>query len=245
MSRRTFAGVSAAAAAVLIVTATSASAETVPTEQQLLSQCHKADYCKFTPSSLEEGVGSEHQVGSTTFNCGAKVHRSWTYSETTSQSTNAQISLSLSESLLETASISITETLGRTFEKSHTWSETYDQDMAPFTKVWVTRGTGLQIAEGDWELHFPSRFFGHYYWYDKGYQIKVEDPDRGFVSLHYKTLTDQEINQHCPGERPAPNRTTFSSTRSLKGFGSQNASITGWEHVRDRGVFQGDSHSSS
>lgn len=141
--------------------------------------------------------------------------------------------------------MSATATFGKTFEKSHTTSESISQTMTPFTVAWTTRAAGMQIIRGDWELHFPVRFFGHYIWYDKGYQSKIEDPNGGFVALHYRAMTDQEANQFCPGERPTPNRQPFSSTRYLQGDSSINTTINGWGYARDRGVSPGDGGSSS
>ncbi|MER5918195.1 hypothetical protein ABT124_50200 [Streptomyces sp. NPDC001982] len=234
------------AAGVLLGTAaTSASAATGPTEEQLLSQCAKADVCKFTATSLNQGVGPEHNVGPRIVNCGGTVQRSWSWSETIGQTTNASISATVASALWEPINVSATATFGKTFEKSHTTSETINQTMIPFTMASTTRAAGMQIIMGDWELHFPNRFFGHYIWYDKGYQSKVEDPNGGFVALHYRTMANQEINQYCPGERPPLNRATFASTRYLKGGSHQNTSLTGWNFQRDRGVHPGDGGSSS
>ncbi|MET8983215.1 hypothetical protein ABZX85_47365, partial [Streptomyces sp. NPDC004539] len=168
LRRATFTGMAVLAAGALLgVAATSASADTGPTDEQLLSQCRTADLCKFTPTRLDQGmVGPEHQVGPTVINCGGTVSRTWGWSETTGEQTQVNLSLSTTMQLLDILNGSASVAFGRTFEKSHTASETLTQKMEPFTQAWTTRATGLQVITGDWELHFPSRFFGHYYWYD-------------------------------------------------------------------------------
>ncbi|WP_157968582.1 hypothetical protein [Streptomyces geranii] len=234
----------AAAGALLGATATSASADSGPTEEQLLSQCGVADYCKFTPTSLSQGLGPEHQVGSKIVNCGGTVQRTWGWSETTSQTTNANISASLSSALWEPISVAASAAFGKTFSNTRTDSETYTQTMEPFTQAWTTRATGLQTITGDWELHFGYRFFGHYYWYDKGYQSKVENPDDGYIALHYNSMTDAEIRRHCPGAKP-PARGKFSYLRIIRNSPNQVGRLTGWTYVRDRGIHFSDGGSPS
>ncbi|MFE7277810.1 hypothetical protein [Streptomyces sp. NPDC057623] len=225
----------AASSALVATTATFATAaDTMPTEQELLSQCRTtADYCKFDAQSLDGGqVGKKHQVGATVYNCGGTVHRTWSWSETAGSSTNANISATLASALWEPISVSATAAFGKTFDRSHTTTVSVDYTMEPYHKAWVTRGTGYQTIEGDWELHFGKRYHGHYYWYDKGYQTKVEDPKGGWEAYNYVTMTDAEIQSHCNTTNPKGVKHN-SVTRYLRGVEKNESN--GWVYVRDRG----------
>ncbi|QFR01716.1 hypothetical protein F9278_42235 [Streptomyces phaeolivaceus] len=226
----------AASSALVATTATAASAaDTMPTEQELLSQCKTtADSCKFEATSLSRGfVGAKHQVGNTVYNCGGTVHRTWSWSETTGQSTNANISATLASALWEPISVSATATFGKTFDKSHTTTVSVDYTMEPYHKAWINRGTGYQIIQGDWELHFGKRYHGHYYWYDKNYESKIEDPEGGWESYNYVTMTDAEIKSHCNTTNPTGVKKN-SLTRYIKGSTELNEK-NGWNYARDRG----------
>ncbi|MET8983135.1 hypothetical protein ABZX85_46935 [Streptomyces sp. NPDC004539] len=206
-----------AAGALLAMATTSASAETVPTHEQLLSQCKKADVCKFTPTQLSTGmIGPEHQVGNTIINCGGTVDRTWSWSETTAEQEQVGLSLSTTAQLLDILNGAASINFSRNFDKSHTTSESITQHMTPFTMAWTTRATGEQVITGDWELHFPSRFYGHYIWYDKDFQVKLEDPSAGYVLLHYRNLTADEAQKDCPGEQSAE-LGNINQTRTLRG----------------------------
>ncbi|MET8981498.1 hypothetical protein ABZX85_38470, partial [Streptomyces sp. NPDC004539] len=68
------------------------------------------------------------------------------------------------------------------------------------------------------------------------------DPSRGYVLLHYRTLSNAEIEQHCPGEKPAANRTLFNSTSTYHGS-TEHLTPFNWLNVRDHGVSSGDTTS--
>ncbi|MFJ9627362.1 hypothetical protein ACIRU8_06620 [Streptomyces sp. NPDC101175] len=227
------AALTAASALVAASPATAGAADSVPTEQELLSQCGKADYCKFHTDSLTKGlVGEKHQVGGAAYNCGGTVHRTLTWSETTGATTNASITASLASALWEPISVSVSATLGKSVEEKHTTSVSVDYTMEPYTKFWITRGTGYQIIEGDWELHFGTKFHGHYYWYDNGYQTKVEDPDGGWEAYNYTPMTDAEVKSHCNTTSPK-GRGKTTVTHYLRGVeGNRNDQ---WEYVKNRG----------
>ncbi|MEU6381802.1 hypothetical protein [Streptomyces sp. NPDC046909] len=227
------AALTAASALVAGIPTTAGAADSLPTEEELLSQCGRADYCQFHAQSLTGGlVGEKHQVGGAAYNCGGTVHRKLTWSETTSATTNASISSTVAAGLWQSISVSASATFGKTLEKSHTTKVTVDFNMEPYSKMTITRGTGYQIIEGDWELHFGKRFHGHYYWYDNGYQTKVEDPDNGWEAYNYGPMTDAEVKSHC-NTTNTKGRTRTTVTHYLRGLESNRNDQ--WDYVRDRG----------
>ncbi|MET8983129.1 hypothetical protein ABZX85_46900 [Streptomyces sp. NPDC004539] len=244
-ARRTAAVLGAAlgvAGALLAATPVTANAaDPLPSEEDLLSHCNTADYCKYTAKALDSAIGPKHQVGNKVINCAGTVHRTWSWSETTSQTTNASISSTLASALWEPVSLAATASFGKSFEKSHTHTVTVDRTMEPFTMAYITRGTGYNIIYGDWELHFPNRFHGHYVWYDNGYQVKVENPDGGWEAYNYRPLSDAEVKQYCGNATPnGRGRTTL--TQYLKG-GSELNQRGGWVGGSRRGIAFGDSSS--
>lgn len=242
---RTRAVLSLATAAALVALApVTAHAETLPTDEQLLARCNQADFCKFTARSLGQGFyGDEHTVGPTVNNCGGTVTRTWGWSETTGQQTSANVSASVASALWEPISVSVSATFGKTFERNSTVSDSYTQTLTPFTKAWVTRRTGAAVITGDWELHFGSRYFGHYIWYDKNYSSKVGNPSYDEINLHFRTMTPAEIRQHCP-EAGSPNVTAFNAVRVVKAP-QRNSRVLQWPGASQKGPVSGDGSSSS
>jgi hypothetical protein len=178
-----------------------AQAATAPTFAELLNSCNKSsDYCGFHPQSYSTTIGPEHQVGDLGFNCTAVDQMAqFSWSDTTGQSDTVGIEISASAEFYQVYSVSVTATYSHTWEYSSTWTESPTLTIPAGQVGWITRGTELQNATGQWEFHYGKRWYGHYYWYINNYtQTGPVKDGRGFVSFQNRAMTPTEKTQHCP-----------------------------------------------
>jgi len=184
-----------------LLAAPSASAEDTPSTRQLLEACSWADLCEFHPQSYWTYTGPKHQVGSTAFNCGSQVnqHRiDW--SETTGTTNSVGVSVEVTAKYWNAFEISVESTYRHDWTTSHTDTESDTVNVPPGSKGWLERGTAKQQATGWYEIHFPSRYYGHYVWYVHDYQSSgfVGDrPDLGYVNQKDAPMTAGERAAHC------------------------------------------------
>lgn len=69
-----------------------------------------------------------------------------------------------------------------------------------YRKGWIERGTAKQQATGWYELHFGSRYYGHYIWYINNYQssgFNNDQPSTGFINFKDAEMTSGERSAHC------------------------------------------------
>lgn len=203
---RTRIGVLAAAlatmgGAVLAPTAAQAApAEETPTIRELLMKCDNGtDVCVFHPDGPPSiTMGPAHQVGSQTFNCTPDSQRSAVgWSDTTGETNSVGISMSAEYGFTEVFKVTIEASYEHTWSSSHTESGTTYIDVRPNEVGWVTREAQMQTVSGQYELHFPDRFYGHYYWYVP-FTATGPVPDAPSTKTqHTRAMTDQEQAQHC------------------------------------------------
>lgn len=174
-------------------------ADTPPTDQELLDECGNADVCTYTVKSTLRYPGPEHVVGDKVINCEPEtITRQITWTDTTTASTNINLSIGVGSALQEVINASFNASLGLNFEDSHTTSQTFNETLRPFSKAEIVRATPMMATVGDWELHFPSRFRGHFIWFDKDVLIETEDPSgSGLLVFRQRALTQAEINASC------------------------------------------------
>ncbi|MFF0087199.1 hypothetical protein ACFYR1_47265 [Streptomyces canus] len=198
---RAAAAVAALAFGASLLGAPQAMAQDTPSTGQLLGACSWADLCEFHPQSYWTYAGPSHQVGSVAFNCGSQVnqHRiDW--SDTTTTTHSVGVSVSAEMKFFEVFEAGVTASYGHSWQASHTDSEGETVNIPPGSKGWVERGAPKQQATGWYEIHFSSRYYGHYVWYVNNYQssgFNVDSPRSGTVNLKDTPMSQAERNQHC------------------------------------------------
>lgn len=184
-----------------LLAAPQASAEDTPSPRQLLDACSWADLCEFHPQSYSTYTGPNHQVGTTAFNCGSQTdqHRiDW--SDTTGTTNSLGVSVELTAKYWEAFEVSVETTYRHDWTVSHTDTESDTVNIPPGYKGWIERGTAEQQATGWYELHFSSRYYGHYIWYIDNYQssgFTSDRPDLGYVNLKDAPMSEGERAAHC------------------------------------------------
>lgn len=175
-------------------------AEDQPTIRELLDKCDNGtDSCVFHPDGAAEiSMGESHQVGDLAFNCTPDSQTTTVgWSDTTGESNSVGVSLTAEYGFSLVFKMSITATYGHTWESSHTESELTAVNVRPGEVGWVTREAQMQHVSGTYELHFPDRFYGHYYWYVP-FDATGPMPDAPSTKTqHTRAMTDQERADHC------------------------------------------------
>ncbi|MCX5049646.1 MULTISPECIES: hypothetical protein [unclassified Streptomyces] len=198
---RTAGVIGALALGASLMAAPQASADDSPTTQQLLDACSWADSCTFHPTSYWTYTGPTHQVGSTAFNCASQTnqHRiDW--SDTTASTNSVGVSISVGVKFWAVYEAEVEASYGHTWTTSHTDTESDTVNIPAGRKGWIERGTAKQQATGWYELHFGSRYYGHYIWYINNYQssgFNNDQPSTGFINFKDAEMTSGERSAHC------------------------------------------------
>ncbi|GAQ56046.1 hypothetical protein [Streptomyces acidiscabies] len=184
-----------------LLAAPQAMAEDTPSTRQLLDACSWADLCEFHPQSYWTYTGPAHQVGSTAYNCGSQTNQhSINWSDTTGTTNSVGVSVSSGVKFFEVFEAEISANYGHSWQASHTDGETDTVNVPPGHKGWIERGTPKQQATGWYEIHFGSRYYGHYIWYVHDYQSSGFYGDNwrlGYVNQKDAPMASWERNQHC------------------------------------------------
>ncbi|MFE3851693.1 hypothetical protein ACFXPN_11165 [Streptomyces griseorubiginosus] len=83
---------------------------------------------------------------------------------------------------------------------SHTDAESNTVNIPAGHKGWIERGTAKQKATGWHEIHFGSRYYGHYIWYVNNYQSSGytgDKPSLDCVNFKDAAMTSGERSAHC------------------------------------------------
>jgi hypothetical protein len=182
-----------------------ARADDAPTTVELLQQCNVGtDYCVFHPDSGPEILaGESHQVGTMLFNCGpgsATKSVSWTDSSAEWNSVGISFVHAEEGGLLGGLGAFKSEfevTYGHRWGTSDTTTRATDVKVASGNKGWLERAAPMQRISGTYELHFGSKFHGHYYWYVP-FIITAAAPaatNVDVVSQREQTMTTEEKAQ--------------------------------------------------
>lgn len=184
-----------------LLAAPQASADSVPSTADLLAACSWADYCQFHPQSYWTYIGPAHQVGPTVFNCGSVTDsQTINWSDTTGSSNSVGVSVSGSVKFAEVFEAEIQASYGHTWTTSHTDGGSDTVNVPPFHNGWITRGTAKQEATGWYELHFGSRYYGHYIWYIHDYTesgFNADNPNAGYVTFHDSRMSRVQLHSQC------------------------------------------------
>ena len=186
--------------ALTFVPAATADHEDPPTTRELLEKCNNGtDSCEFHPDGQPEyATGEKHQVGDPVFNCTDGLQRfSVEWSDTTSQSNSAGLSMTTEAGFGKAFKISYEQTYQHTWEESHTTTQTTNVDTKPHQVGSVERAPQMQKVKGTYELRFPDKFHGHYIWYVP-MEVTGPAPDSSdAISQHVRDMTEEEKAQ-CP-----------------------------------------------
>jgi hypothetical protein len=200
-NRRRAAGLGAllAAGAMISIAPGIARADDTPTSMELLQACGTStDYCEFHVSGAARDYWGAGELAGQTANCtGADQASSITWEKSTF-STN-----SFGTSLKVIAGASKAYMVGFKIAYQHEWTDTVtDRDTTKMTipagyMGRVTTSHEMEEVSGQYEMHFGSRFYGHYYWY---LPMTVDSPKDGSQAANTTQslpMTDEEKATYC------------------------------------------------
>ncbi|MFE6610910.1 hypothetical protein [Amycolatopsis sp. NPDC057786] len=140
-----------------------------PTRQQLMNKCAGADYCEFKPQGGMQVFGGPNMLAGSSTNCTnfnqTRVIR-W---ESTSGTTNTfGVEISAGVTLGEIFELSIKSSFQREWSWTDTKADEIRQDVGKKSRVDIYAQKQQTRVDGQWEIHFGSRYYGHYYWFVNG-----------------------------------------------------------------------------
>jgi hypothetical protein len=169
-----------------------AAADGAPSDKELLEKCEEAQACKFHEKSFRSFVGVQRQVGNTAFNCSAKggMH-AIAWSDTRGGSDNFQLRIRAGLKLFDLVETQVETVDGRTWDWSHTATETSTVQLAPWSTGWVERAPRMKEVTGRYELEFKDKLHDHYKWFVD--DVRLSSPEgSGAVFLRQRPMTPQE-----------------------------------------------------
>jgi hypothetical protein len=202
-------GLFAASAAIAISVGATGAAwadDTPPTSMELLDECNKStDLCVFHPNGGPElYVGDAHQVGDTLFNCGpGQATKEVTWIDATGETDSVSLSFIVAtegggaDGWVGAFKTEFEITYGHKWGTTESTNRTTPVAVEAGDKGWLVRATPMQRISGTYELHFGSRFHGHYIWYVP-FTVEGAAPEGGSVDVvaqHTAPMTDDEKRQ--------------------------------------------------
>ena len=158
--------VAATAAALSLTAAGTASAADGPTTQELLAQCQRADVCEFHPSGSPSIHDGPRLLAGSATNCtSALAKRTISRSATEGTSNSFGIEISASTKLGQSFEASVTTSYHREWNWSSTTTDTIEQEVPSHSKINIFAAKQKSRINGNFELHFKKRYYGHYIWY--------------------------------------------------------------------------------
>ena len=107
------------------------------------------------------------------------------------------MSLEAEYGFAEVFKTSFEATYKRTWENSHTESQTTTVITGPGEVGRVHIGPRMQTVTGSYEMRFPDRYHGHYYWYVPFEATGPTDDQSGTVTQSTRPMTAEEGAAHC------------------------------------------------
>lgn len=155
----------------IAVPATASAAEGQPTTRELLEQCNwgVTDKCDFRPNGGISIYNGGRQLAGSSTNC-TNFNQTRVVRYEASQGTSHSLGVEVSAG----------SKVGKAFEwgvrasynREWTWNDSavdeVRQDLGPRSRVIVWASKERSRVSGTFELHFSSRYKGHYYWYVPG-----------------------------------------------------------------------------
>lgn len=198
---RSAGAVAALALGASLMAAPQSYAASSPTIPELINACSWADYCQFHPQSYSTYTGPNHQVGSTAYNCASQTNQhSIIWSDTTASTNSVGVSITASAKFWEVYEVSVEASYRHDWTTAHTDTESDTVNIPSGYKGWIERGTAKQKATGWYELHFKSRYYGHYIWYVYNYTstgFNVDNPKAGYINFKDAKMTSADRSAHC------------------------------------------------
>ncbi|MGW6445226.1 hypothetical protein [Lentzea sp. NPDC055074] len=140
-----------------------------PTTQELMYRCAGADYCQFKPYGAMEIFNGSRQLAGSGTNCTSSLMtRVINYSATTGTKNTFGVEISGGVELGKIFEASIKANYSREWSFSETKTDEVRQEIKPRKKVNIFASKQKSRVNGTWEIHFGSRYYGHYYWYVNG-----------------------------------------------------------------------------
>ena len=173
-----------------------------PTSLELLQKCNQGtDSCVFHHTSSELFAGQAHQVGTTLFNCGpGDATKTVAWSDSTGESNSVGVSFIIAQegNILGAFGAFKSEV---EISYGHRWGTTQSTTRSGTVKIgagqkaWLTRETAMQRVSGTYELHFSSRFKGHYIWYVPFSATGPAPDQKDVIVQHEANMTAGEKEQ--------------------------------------------------
>lgn len=150
-------------------------AEDQPTVTELLNMCDSVDYCEFHPSGPPVDFRGEYQLAGGAVNCTPSNQTRVIRWESTSSTTNTVgVEISASTKLGKAFEAGVKVSYSYAWTWSSTKADELRQDVGPYSAINVYAGPMKTKVRGTYELHFPYKYRGHYYWYVDN--VEVEGP---------------------------------------------------------------------
>lgn len=182
----------------------------------------KADRCRFEPASRELFSGPPVRITGDTVNCtDVDATKAISWSQTTTEESSIQVSASVSGTISEVFSVSISTTFGQSWSFSTTESRTETAPVPAKSVAWIERQAPLQRVTGRMVINYPKRRHGHFEWYTYP-TLTAAAPDaldKEAVLLKSRPATADELATQCglpPGSAPAAPDAQPVATTALK-----------------------------
>ncbi|RJQ77262.1 hypothetical protein D5S17_16305 [Pseudonocardiaceae bacterium YIM PH 21723] len=152
-----------------------AMAEDQPSEQELLRACNSRKvFCQFHPTERITYSG-EYKASGRGSNCSnSTVTRTVEWSNTRGTVDSVGVSISAELGMGQAFALSVSVSYGHEWHWSETKTDRVAVELAPGQGAEVWTAPLLTKVTGDYELHFPKPFHGHYIWYVS--DVSVEGP---------------------------------------------------------------------
>ena len=119
------------------------------------------------------------------------------WSETTGESNSFGVSLSAEYGFSDVFKVSIETSYQHTWESSSTVGQDDSIDVKPGEKGCVERATEMNRVKGQYEMHFPDRYYDHYIWYQEFEAVGPVKDAPGLITKKTAVMTPEEKSQHC------------------------------------------------
>ncbi|MCQ4043404.1 hypothetical protein ACFOSC_02260 [Streptantibioticus rubrisoli] len=159
----------AAASCGFVVAATvPSSAADEPTREAILADCESGSgKCTFnSPQMGEPYLGNFVQVSDTLYNCSTSdTTKKLTWTQKVGSTDSVGVSVSAGGTLMGLVNVSVTATYGHTWTSETSESDEQNVTAKPGEVAWISRAQLMQKVSGEWQTHYDSPKWGHYYWF--------------------------------------------------------------------------------
>ena len=176
-----------------------ASADSGPTPIELLEKCDNGtDSCVFHVNGSPDVFYETTAVVGTWANCTSKSQTgSINWSKTTTSSNSAGISVKYIAGATKAFMVGFKIAYQHEWTESKTDSDTTSIDVPAghIGRIWHSRQ--MERVNGQYELHFGKRFYGHYIWYQPFTMTSPKSDGNDSVAAKSTPMTAQERQVYC------------------------------------------------